>query len=78
LNFPFGDIFGRTVEDENADPNALYLLGVRYKPIVLAPGQSINDLSLEEQIERGIDWEATAKASAMITGIRQEQNRNDR
>jgi hypothetical protein len=68
MSFPF-DHF---VEDKNADPNTVYLIGVRYKPIVLAPGQSINSLSLEEQIKRGIDWDATAKASAMVTNIKGE------
>lgn len=69
MSFPFGNMFGTVVEDMNVPEGTVYLLGMRYKPIVLAPGQSIHDLSLREQVERGIDWEATAKASAVITNI---------
>jgi hypothetical protein len=69
MSFPFGNMFGAVVEDVNVPEGTVYLLGMRYKPIVLAPGQSIDDLSIKEQIERGIDWEETAKASAVLTGI---------
>jgi hypothetical protein len=69
MSFPFGNMFGAVVEDVNVPEGTVYLLGMRYKPIVLAPGQSINDTPLEEQVERGIDWEATGKASAMIFNI---------
>ena len=61
--------FGKFLVDDTVDPNTIYLIGMRYKPIPLAPGKSINDLSIEEQIELGIDWESTGKASAVITNI---------
>jgi hypothetical protein len=73
MSFPFGNMFGAVVEDVNVPEGTVYLLGMRYKPIMLAPGQSLNDIPFEEQLERGIDWEATAKASAVITGIGPEQ-----
>lgn len=47
----------------------LYLIYPRFRPIQLSPGQSLDDLSLAEQVERGIDWEATAKASLIVKGI---------
>ena len=67
--FPFGPI----IVDEKADPNALYMVGMRYKPIVLALKKSINSLSPKELVERGIDWEATGKASAVIFNIGEEK-----
>jgi hypothetical protein len=60
---------GNILEDNSADPNTISFVGVRYKPIVLGPGQSIFDLSFEDRLLRGIDWETTAKASAMIYNI---------
>jgi hypothetical protein len=72
MSFPFGNMFGNfgnVISDENADPNTVYLIGMRYKPIVLAPGQTLNDIPFDEQIERGIDWDSTARASAVITNI---------
>ena len=45
------------------------LVHVVDKPIVLGPGQSSFDLAFEQQIERGIDWEATARHSVIITNI---------
>ena len=71
LSFPFGNMFGTVVEDVNVPEGTVYLLGMRYKPIMLAPGQSIDDLSFTEQLERGIDWESTARASAVIVNIRE-------
>jgi hypothetical protein len=69
MSFPF-DI----IEYKNAAPNTLYFVGLRTKPIALAPGQSITDISFKEQMERGIDWEATGRASAVITNIGKENN----
>jgi len=69
MSFPFGNMFGAVVDDVNVPEGTVYLLGMRYKPIVLAPGQSLNDIPFEEQLERGIDWDATAKASAVIYNI---------
>ena len=73
MSFPFGNMFGTVVEDVNVPEGTVYLIGARYKPIQLAPGQRINDLSLKEQIERGIDWDATAKASAVIYKLGEEK-----
>lgn len=67
----FDSIFGKVVGDVNVPEGTVYLLGMRYKPIMLAPGQSIDDLSFTEQLERGIDWESTARASAVIVNIRE-------
>jgi len=69
MSFPFGNMFGAVVEDVNVPEGTVYLLGMRYNPIMLAPGQSINDIPFEQKLERGIDWEATGRASAVITGI---------
>jgi hypothetical protein len=69
MSFPFGNMFGTVVEDVNVPEGTVYLLGMRYKPIVLEPGQSLNDIPFEKQLERGIDWESTARASAVIYNI---------
>ena len=76
MSLPFGNMFGsgiNVISDENATPNTVYLIGVRYKPIMLAPGQDINDLSMEQIVERGIDWDALSRASAVITNIGDEK-----
>ena len=65
----FDNMFGKAVVDVNVPDGTVYLLGMRYKPIMLAPGQSIDDLSFTERLESGIDWDATAKASAVIYNI---------
>ncbi len=69
MNFPYGNFYGNIVEDESIPRGTMMLINPRFKPIMLAPGQSINDLSLNEKIELGIDWDATAKASAVIMNI---------
>jgi hypothetical protein len=61
ISFPFGNYFGNVVEDKNADPNTVYLFSPRYKMVPADGG-------LREEI----DWEATAKASAMIYNIGDE------
>lgn len=45
----------------------LYLLGIRTRPVVFGLGE--DQLELVERLERGIDWEATARASAVVKGI---------
>jgi len=69
MNTPFDNMFGKVVQDVNVPEGTVYLIGMRYKPVVLAPSQSLSDLSLEEQLKQGIDWDATAKASAVFTNI---------
>lgn len=48
------------------------LVSVVQRPIVLGPSQSLNDLTLVQQLERGIDWEATGRRSAVIMNLRKE------
>jgi hypothetical protein len=49
--------------------NSCAFVHVVTRPIVLAPGQSINDLTLEQQLDRGVDWEATAWHSAILINV---------
>jgi hypothetical protein len=50
-------------------PNEMALVNVKTKPIVLAPGQSIHDLSLTDILDRGIDWFETAKHSLYVKNV---------
>lgn len=52
-----------------ADEHMIYLHNIVHRPIVLGPGQSLHDISIEDQLLRGTDWEATARHSAVITNI---------
>ena len=54
MSFPFGNI----IVDENADPNAVYLFSPRYKTVLVEGG-----------MKEVVDWDATAKASAVIYNI---------
>jgi hypothetical protein len=63
MSFPFGNI----IVDENADPNAVYLFSPRYKTVLVEGG-----------MKEVVDWDATAKASAVITGIGLVQTHTDR
>ena len=58
MSFPFGNI----IVDENADPHTLYFVGMRYKTVPVGTGEP-------PRFEDIIDWEATAKASAVIRNI---------
>jgi hypothetical protein len=63
MSFPFGQI----IEDENADPTKVYLWNPRYKTVLVEGG-----------MKEVVDWDATAKASAVITGIGLVQTHTDR
>ncbi len=54
MSFPFGKI----IENENADPNAVYLFSPRYKTVLVEGG-----------MKEVVDWDATARASAVIVNI---------
>lgn len=54
-------------------PNSIALVHVVPKPIVLGPGESISDLTPQQQIERGIDWEQTARHSFVIKNVKSEE-----
>lgn len=72
MSFPFGcfsDI--DVIEDENADPNKVYLVDFKYKTIQVNEGEP-------PERKEVIDWEATSKASAVITGIQPEQTHTSR
>jgi len=60
MSFPFGPF--DVIEDVNTDPNTLYLVGMRYKTIPVGTGEP-------PRFEEVIDWDATAKASAVIREI---------
>jgi hypothetical protein len=49
--------------------NSLAFIHIVTRPIALAPGQSLDDLTLEQQLAQGIDWEATARHSAVLTNL---------
>ena len=53
--FPFGPI----IEDKNADPTKVYLWNPKYKTIPVGDGKP-------PRFKEVIDWDATAKASAVI------------
>lgn len=55
--------------DPTMPRNAAMLLGIVQKPVILAPGERLIDLSLEEMLNRSLDWEATARHSAVIKNI---------
>jgi len=54
MSFPFGNI----IVDENADPTKVYLWNPRYKTVLVEGG-----------MKEVVDWDATAKASAVIYNI---------
>lgn len=62
MSFPFGNI----IVDENADPNAVYLFSPRYKMVPVGDGEP-------PRFREVIDWDATAKASAVIYNIGEEK-----
>jgi hypothetical protein len=62
MSFPFGNMFGAVVEDVNVPEGTVYLLGMRYKPIPVGTGEP-------PRFKEEIDWDATARASAVITNI---------
>ena len=66
MSFPFGSF--DVVEDINANPNSVYLVGINYKTVPVGSGEP-------PKFREIIDWNATAKASAVITGIQPKQTR---
>jgi hypothetical protein len=60
MSFPFGSF--DVIEDKNANPNTFYLFDPKYKTIPVCVGEP-------PKFREEIDWNATAKASAVITGI---------
>jgi hypothetical protein len=57
----------------SCSPNSLAVVHVVPKPIVLGPGESISDLTPQQQIERGIDWEQTARHSFVLNNLNTEE-----
>jgi hypothetical protein len=53
--------------------SSLALVGMVWRPVALGPGQSILDLTPEQLVERAVDWEATARHSAVIDNIGKEK-----
>ncbi len=62
MSFPFGNYFGNIVEDENMPKGTVYLFSPGYKFVPVGVGEP-------PRFKEVIDWEATSKASAVITGI---------
>ena len=62
MSFPFGNMFGEVVEDVNVPEGTVYLLGMRYKSVPVGKGEP-------PRFKEVIDWDATAKASAVIYNI---------
>jgi hypothetical protein len=58
MSFPWGNF----IVDDNADTNALYLVGMRYKTIPVGSGEP-------PRTKTEIDWDATAKASAVLMNV---------
>ena len=54
--------FGRMIVDKNADPSAVYLFNPRYKWVPVGEGEPCT-------LKEVIDWDATAKESAVIYNI---------
>lgn len=58
MSFPFGNYHGNIVENKNMPEGTVYLFSPRYKMVPVEGG-----------IREEIDWDATAKASAVIYNI---------
>lgn len=54
----FPSYFGNVIVDKNADPNTFYFFNPKYKWVPTESG-----------MREEIDWDATAKASAVICNI---------
>lgn len=66
MSFPFGNNFGSVVESNWVPEGTILLMALRSKGIPVRYGEPIT-------IENVIDWEETAKASAVIVNIKEEQ-----
>ncbi len=62
MTFPLGSYFGNFVEDENMPKDMVYLFSPRYKTIPIGEGEP-------PRFKEVIDWDATAKSSAVIYNI---------
>lgn len=62
MSFPFGNYHGNIVEDENMPEGTVYLFSPRYKTVPIGDGEP-------PRFKEVIDWEATGRASAVITNI---------
>ena len=62
MSFPFGNI----IENENANPNTVYLWNPKYKTIPIGSGEP-------PRFKEVIDWNATAKESAVIYNIGEDR-----
>ena len=62
MSFPYGNFYGNVVEDENAPKDAVYLFSPRYKTVPVGEVEPARWKTV-------IDWDATAKASAVIYNI---------
>ena len=62
MSFPFGNMFGAVVESNWVPEGTILLMALRSKGIPVRDGETIT-------IENLIDWEATARASAVITNV---------
>ena len=63
MSFPFGNYDGRFLTDESDDPSAVYLFNPKYKTIPVGDGEPLRYKTV-------IDWDATAKKSAVILNIK--------
>ena len=62
MSFPFGNNFGSVVESNWVPEGTILLMALRSKGIPVRDGETIT-------IEKLIDWEETARASAVIYNI---------
>jgi|GEM_PF-2986314 hypothetical protein len=62
MSFPFGNMFGNVVVSEYAPEGTILLMALRSKGIPMRVGETIT-------LEKIVEWEATAKASAVIYNI---------
>jgi hypothetical protein len=62
MSFPFGNTFGNLVVSEYAPEGTILMMVLRSKGIPIRVGETIT-------LEKVIDWEATGKASTIITNI---------
>ena len=63
MSFPFGNYDGNVITDECDDPDAVYWFNPKYKTIPVGDGEPLGYKTV-------IDWDATAKTSAVILNIK--------
>jgi hypothetical protein len=66
MSFPFGNLFdshsSNIIVDENIPKGSVYLFNPKYKDVPVGTGEP-------PKFRTEIDWDATAKASALIYNI---------